>query len=110
MINQADFDYSHDITDAVTMRKNSQLSGILFSGVMCSATESDQNGLAAMLLEHTVAVLKGDRMPDTPFHFSNGSVLIINSDNIEALAAVWRPFRASFFQSPEPVTDATLAP
>lgn len=91
------FDYSGDITDAATMRKKRQMSGVEFNGVMCSATGDDQAGLSALLLKHTVLKLNGMALPDIHFRFENGNVLTINADNIEALDAVWTPFRMSFF-------------
>lgn len=88
------FDYSNDIIgqDKSAMRKVMQLIGIEFNGVMCSATPDDQNRLATLLLRHTIAKLTGGKLPDINFRFENGNVLVINSDNIEALDQALLPF------------------
>lgn len=90
-----------DAEELAAERKKKQLTGIEFSGVMCSATAEDQNGLDSLLLQHTIAKLTNAQLPDNYFRFKNGNILLINSENIEALDAVWRPFRMSFFPSPE---------
>lgn len=69
-----------------------KLEGVEFEGVMCSATESDQNGLLAMY----PFIKSGQLSPN--FNFENGTVLKLDSNNIDALLAVWSPFRESFFQ------------
>lgn len=71
-----------------------KLIGIEFDGVMCSATAADQNGLAAVLL---AIQLQGDAFQPTRFWFDNGSTLVLTKDNWQAFAAVWLPFRQSFF-------------
>lgn len=76
---------------------NEKLKGILFENVMCSATESDQNGLSAVLLKYTIAKMENRRMNDINFKFSNGNLLTLTHDNIEAFDHVWTPFRQSFF-------------
>lgn len=68
--------------------------GIEFSGVMCSATAADQNGLAAVLL---AIQLQGEAFQPTRFYFENGNTLDITLQNWQAFAAVWLPFRQSFF-------------
>ena len=85
-----------------TLRKkqlsdNAKLKGILFENVTCSATESDQNGLSAILLKYTIAKIANTRMSDFNFKFSNGNVLTLTHDNVEAFDQVWTPFRQSFF-------------
>lgn len=71
-----------------------KLTGIDFNGTMCSATADDQNGLAAVL----VAIqFQGQAFQPTRFHFSNGNTLVISLDNWQDFAAVWLPFRQSFF-------------
>lgn len=71
--------------------KEKKLIGVKFEGVMCSATESDQNGLTAAYLSITVLG------KDFPFHFENGNVLLLTSANYMDFMAVWQPFRASFY-------------
>lgn len=68
--------------------------GVEFEGVMCSATAADQAGLAAVL----VAIqFQGPNFQPTKFYFENGNTLILSLQNYEAFAAVWLPFRQSFF-------------
>ena len=68
--------------------------GVEFEGVMCSATADDQAGLAAVL----VAIqLQGAAFAPTRFYFANGSTLVLSLSNYAAFAAVWLPFRQSFF-------------
>lgn len=78
-------------------RKSAQLAGVEFQGVMCSATGDDQAGLSAIFLKHSLAKMAGKTFPDVHFRFANGSRLTLNADNIDALDAVWTPFRLSFF-------------
>lgn len=68
--------------------------GVEFEGVMCSATAEDQAGLAAVLL---AIQLQGAAFHPTRFYFANGNTLIISLANWQAFAAVWLPFRQSFF-------------
>lgn len=68
-----------------------KLEGVEFEGVMCSATKEDFWGLASVK-----PWIAGGQ--SVPFHFDNGSVLLITPENIEAFEAVWPPFRASFFE------------
>ncbi len=68
--------------------------GIEFQGVMCSATAADQNGLGAVLL---AIQMQGAAFEPTRFYFENGSTLVISLANYQAFAAVWLPFRQSFF-------------
>ena len=68
--------------------------GVEFEGVMCSATAEDQNGLAAVL----VAIqFQGAAFAPTRFYFANGNTIVLSLDNYQAFAAVWLPFRQSFF-------------
>lgn len=71
-----------------------KLVGVEFEGVMCSATAADQNGLAAVML---TIQLQGAAFQPTRFHFDNGNTLVITLANWQAFAAVWLPFRQSFF-------------
>ena len=64
---------------------------------MCSATSEDQNGLSAVFLKYALAKMAGQTFPDVHFRFENGNRLTLNAGNIEALDAVWTPFRLSFF-------------
>ena len=68
--------------------------GVLFQGVMCSATAADQNGLVAVLMAIQV---QGAEFKPTRFEFDNGNSLVITLANYEAFMAVWLPFRQSFF-------------
>lgn len=71
-----------------------KLTGVEFNGVMCSATAEDQHGLAAVL----VAIqFQGQAFQPTRFHFANGNTLVVSLDNWQDFAAVWLPFRQSFF-------------
>lgn len=72
--------------------------GVEFEGVMCSATEKDQNGLAAVLM---AIQLKGSQFKPTRFYFENGNTLIITLANYQAFADVWVSFRQSFFEVEE---------
>jgi hypothetical protein len=71
-----------------------KLIGIEFEGIMCSATAQDQNGLAAVFL---AIQLQGASFQPTRFEFDNGSTLIVTLANWQQFAAVWLPFRQSFF-------------
>ena len=71
-----------------------KLVGVEFDGVMCSATAADQAGLAAVLL---AIQLQGAAFQPTRFYFENGNTLVISLANWQAFAAVWLPFRPSFF-------------
>jgi hypothetical protein len=71
-----------------------KLIGVEFDGIMCSATAQDQNGLAAVML---AIQLQGEAFQPTRFEFDNGSTLILTLANWQAFAAVWLPFRQSFF-------------
>ena len=103
-IPQADYpiDTGRTLDDALAAqaqaeRKKSQLVGIEFQGVMCSATGDDQTGLSAIFLKHSLAKMAGKTFPDVHFRFENGSRLTLNAGNIDDLDAVWTPFRMSFF-------------
>lgn len=72
-----------------------KLVGVEFDGVMCSATEADQNGLSAVLM---AIQFQGAEFPPTRFYFANGNTLVITLANYQAFAATWLPFRQSFFQ------------
>lgn len=78
----------------VAAQADKKRDGIMFQDVMCSATAQDQAGLAAVLL---AIQLQGAAFKATRFHFENGNTLVINLDNWQAFAAVWLPFRQSFF-------------
>ena len=41
--------------------------------------------------------MAGKTFPDVRFRFANRSRLELNAGNIDALDAVWTPFRLSFF-------------
>ncbi len=71
-----------------------KLKGVEISGVMCSATAADQNGLTAKLTQYQ---LLGAKFEPTVFYFENGSVLNLSKDNILDVVAAWIEFRNSFF-------------
>jgi hypothetical protein len=71
-----------------------KLVGVLFEGVMCSATRDDQSGLVSVL---TAYQLQGANFQPTCFEFANGNSLVLTKSNIQAFIAVWMPFRQSFF-------------
>lgn len=71
-----------------------KMTGVEFDGVMCSATRDDQNGLMAVLMAKQ---LQGAAFQPTRFHFANGNSLVMTKENIADFAAVWMPFRQSFF-------------
>ena len=75
---------------AANKKREDKLAGVLFEGVMCSATAEDMWGLKSV--EDYVAAGM-----DTPFKFDNGNVLVLTQTNMAAFQAVWVPFRASFF-------------
>ena len=70
--------------------------GIEFAGVRCSATQTDQNGLVAVITAYQLA--KANFQP-TVFQFANGNSLNITKDNIMQFVTVWMPFRQSFFKA-----------
>jgi hypothetical protein len=67
-----------------------KLTGVLFEGIMCSATKEDMWGLASV----RPYVMAGN---DTKFQFDNGNTLTLTLANYAAFEAVWTPFRAGFF-------------
>jgi len=71
----------------------SKLNGVLFEGVMCSATAEDQHGLNDI----EAIVLSG---VDINFHFQNGSTLVLTAPNWWDFRATWVDFRMSFFPLP----------
>lgn len=68
--------------------------GVLFQGVMCSATKDDQNGLMAVLM---AIQMQGAAFQPIRFEFENGNTLVITLQNYQAFMATWMPFRQSFF-------------
>lgn len=72
------------------IRSEKKLEGVEFNGVMCSATVTDQLGLLATKAWVEVG-------GSTTFEFENGNKLLLSPENFAAFAAVWMPFRASFF-------------
>ncbi|MBP8135495.1 MAG: hypothetical protein KAY10_04230 [Rhodoferax sp.] len=71
-----------------------KMTGIEYGGVMCSATMEDQNGLVAVQM---AAQMQGASFQPTKFNFENGNSLVLTQQNLAAFAAVWVPFRQSFF-------------
>lgn len=76
--------------------------GVEFEGVMCSATEKDQNGLAAVLM---AIQFQGATFKPTRFFFENGNTLILSLSNYESFASVWLPFRQSFFAAEPEIAE-----
>ena len=70
-----------------------KLAGVLFEGVMCSASSVDMYGLMAV----DKVIQKGGSVN---FEFSNGNFLVITPLNAEDFEAVWFGFRMSFFPLP----------
>lgn len=68
-----------------------KLVGVLFEGVMCSATAEDMWGLSS-IKDWIVAGQSAS------FRFQNGNTLLITPANLDSFEAVWVPFRASFFK------------
>jgi hypothetical protein len=66
--------------------------GVKVFDVMCSATSEDQSGLLAVQ-----AWLSSGGAP-TVFRFANGNELELTADNYQEFAAIWMPFRQSFFK------------
>jgi hypothetical protein len=90
-----------DDTEKQAERKAEQLKGVEFQGVMCSATEADQNGLGVMLTRYIACKISNKPFTPVNFKFANGNSLILTADNIDAFQATWEPFRAQFFPVPE---------
>ena len=81
---------AYDATIEATSKKALKLSGVEFEGVFCSAEAEDMWGLNAV----EGFVRAGN---PTPFKFTNGNVLVLTPQNMDAFQTVWVPFRASFF-------------
>jgi hypothetical protein len=75
---------------AETAAAESKLTGVLYAGVMCSATKEDMWGLAS-IKDYVTAGGTAN------FTFDNGNTLTLTSSNYASFYAVWAPFRASFF-------------
>lgn len=84
---------SHRLTTK-NITQEAKLTGILIEGVMCSATDEDQQGMIAIGFGH---LKTGAAFKPTKMKFKNGNELAINVDNIAAVEAIWLPFRQSFF-------------
>jgi hypothetical protein len=84
------FNASELAGQAAQAARADKLTGVLFEGVMCSATKEDMWGLASV----RPYVMAGN---DTKFQFDNGNTLTLTLTNYEAFEAVWSPFRAGFF-------------
>lgn len=84
------FDAKELAGQAAQAQRADKLTGVLFEGVMCSATKEDMWGLASV----RSYVVAGN---DTKFQFDNGNTLTLTLTNYAAFEAVWAPFRAGFF-------------
>jgi len=82
---------------AVNAEKDAKLKGIEILGVMCSATKEDQNGMLAIGFDKLTNTMAGTKMGSTVMKFENGSELVVTDENFNAVDALWRPFRKSFF-------------
>ena len=83
--------------EAVEAVKTSKRRGIEILGVMCSATKEDQNGMLAIGFDKLTNTMAGTKMGSTVMKFENGSELVVTDENFNAVDALWRPFRKSFF-------------
>ena len=82
---------------AAAEKEASKLTGIEILGVMCSATKEDQNGMLAIGFDKLTNTMAGTKMGSTVMKFENGSELVVTDENFNAVDALWRPFRKSFF-------------
>jgi hypothetical protein len=82
----------NEAKNKIRSRASAKLSGVLFEGVMCSATKIDQDGLTAVFSALTIGAMK-----KTVFKFDNGNKLLITKSNFKKFASVWGDFRQSFF-------------
>ena len=73
-----------------TSEKARKLTGVLFEGVMCSATKEDMWGLNAV----NTSIMQGS---SETFRFDNGNSLLLTPANATDFMGVWVPFRRSFF-------------
>ena len=67
-----------------------KLKGVLFDGVLCSATSTDMFGLNSV----KDYILAGN---NSRFYFENGNDVLLTAANFAAFEAIWVPFRQSFF-------------
>lgn len=80
----------HDAVALVNSNAASKVTGVLYDGVMCSATANDMAGLASI----RDYVLAGN---NTRFEFDNGNSVLLTAATVAAFEAIWIPFRQSFF-------------
>lgn len=83
--------------DAIAAQEALKLSGVEILGIMCSATNRDQNGMTAIGLATMLARSGGGTLPATVMQFENGNSLTITDANFNQVQALWLPFRQSFF-------------
>lgn len=69
-----------------------KLSGFEFDGVNCSVTKADQDGVIAVLVQLSLKIIT-----TTVFEFSNGSKLLINTENVKRFSLEWAKCRQQFF-------------
>lgn len=72
------------------IERQAKMTGVDFEGVKCSAHKEDQWGLATV-----VPIVRAGQ--SVPFHFKNGSLLILKPENIDQFEQTWTTFRLSFF-------------
>lgn len=71
-----------------------KMAGVLFGGVMCSATKDDQAGLLAVWMDY---MSSPNEFQPTRFDFANGNTLVLTEENLPAFRSVWGAFRRQFF-------------
>lgn len=91
-IPQAVIDAAKAGHDASVQAEKDKMTGFDFSGVMCSATRKDQDGLVAV--ERAIA---NNWITETTFVFQNGNELVLNGANIAAFGQAFATFRNGFF-------------
>ena len=81
--------------DNAASRSNeaAKLAGVLYGGVMCSATAEDQHGLADV----ESFILGGQSVN---FKFENGNSFVLTAANWAEFRGTWVAFRFSFFPLP----------
>jgi hypothetical protein len=91
-------DYTAKEVAASYVKPDLKMVGVVFDGVMCSATRDDQNGILAVIVAYQ---LQGETFKPTVFQFVNGTRLTITKENIRQFMGKWMPFRQSFFEPPK---------
>lgn len=74
-------------------RLGKKINGFEFDGVNCSVTKADQDGVTAILVQFNLKLIQ-----ETVFEFSNGSELLINTNNVKRFGSEWAKCRQQFFK------------